>query len=850
PEGKALISIENGSKVLDQFWVETQKGETSFNVKLTSEMTPNVYVNAMLIQPHANTENDLPMRLYGIANVNVEDPETRLEPKMQMPDVLRPEEEFEIKVSEATGKPMTYTIAVVDEGLLDLTRFKTPELWSHFYAKEALGVNSYDMYNDVIGAFSGEMKRILGVGGGDEMGENPEGTKVNRFKPAVRFIGPFKLDKNGKAKHKIKLPYYVGSVRTMLVAAQDAAYGSAEKTTPVRQPLMVLGTLPRVLGPGEEVTVPVSVFAMEEHVKKATVTLVANELFDIVGSATQQLSFPKIGEEMAYFNLKVKKNVGIGKVKISAKSGNEYAKDEVELMVRNPNPMLTKVYSHILEPGATIDAEFESMGMEGTNSGSIEVSAIPPIDLDKRLNYLIRYPHGCIEQTTSSVFPQLYLAEVVELSDERKAQIEENIKAGIKRLSQFQTNEGGFAYWPGELEASTWGTNYAGHFIIEASRKGYDVPKSMLRNWKKYQTRIASYYSTNNDNGRYNIGLEQSYRLYLLALNQTPDKGSMNRLKADQTINSTAKWRLASAYALIGQLEVAKEMIRDLKTDVEPYRELSYSYGSDLRDRAMILETLVELGERKKAALTMQSISNDMNQRYWMSTQTTAYCLLAAGKYAKANLTKENINFTYAYGGGKTKVTSTALPLASVAMSDNEIRTGNVKIVNKTQSTMYLRVITSGKPIAGDTTNANNDLNMTVAYSDMDGNKIDPSILTQGTQFMADVTLHNPGIRKDYQEMALNQILPSGWEIVNTRMDGTSNFYDVSRPRYQDIRDDRVYTYYDLRRGETKTFRLILTASYAGKFYLPSVSSDAMYDNTISAHRAGQWVEVRPSVTP
>lgn len=849
PEGKALISLENGTKVVKQFWVETQKGQTEFDVDVTAEMAPNIYVHATLLQPHANTENDLPIRLYGVSSIGVEDPETRLAPELEMPDVLRPEQEFEVKISEATGKPMTYTLAVVDEGLLDLTRFKTPELWDFFYAKEALGVSTYDMYNEVIGAQSGELKRILGIGGGGDGGDaKPEGTKVNRFKPVVRFIGPFELKKGKTTTHKIKMPYYVGSVRTMLVASQNGAYGSTEKTTPVRQPLMVLGTLPRVLGPGEEVLLPVSVFAMEEHVKNATVSVETNELFEIVGPSSQNLSFNKIGEEMAYFKLKVLKRMGAGNVKIVASSKNEKAQDAIDIEVRNPNPMVTQVFSHVLEGNSSVTANFETVGLPGTNSGSIEVSSIPPIDLEKRLKYLIRYPHGCIEQTTSSVFPQLYLAEITDLTPEMEAEIQTNVQAGIDRISNFQTPEGGFSYWPGHIQSSTWGTNYAGHFLIEAQRKGYNVPKSMLKSWRKYQKRMSGYYNKTDETWR-NAGLEQAYRLYLLALNQTPDMGSMNRLKANEGIHLTTKWRLAAAYAMAGQKETAKEIIRNLGYEIEEYRELSYSYGSNIRDRAMILETLVELGETKKAALLLQSLSNDMNDR-WMSTQTTAYCLLAIGKYAKINKMGDDINFNYTYPGASARNASTGLPLASVSMKESEILSGSVKIENNTGSVVYLRVITSGKPLNGDTTNAENDLNLVVAYKDMDGNAINPTNIEQGTQFYADVTLTNPGWRNHYREMALTQIFPSGWEIVNTRMDGTANFFNASTPTYQDIRDDRVYTYYDLNRHETKTYRIILTASFVGKYYLPAVSSEAMYDNTISAHKAGKWVEVTEIPVP
>ena len=173
---------------------------------------------------------------------------------------------------------MTYTLAIVDEGLLDLTRFKTPDPWDHFYAREALGVRTWDLYDDVIGAFGRQLTRVLALGGSDDAGP-AKGAKANRFKPVVRFVGPFTVTKGKKAKHSFTIDNYVGPCRVMVVASDGAkAYGNAEKTVPVRKPLMVLATMPRVLAPGELVDLPVTVFAMDAKVKDVVVKLEPNAL--------------------------------------------------------------------------------------------------------------------------------------------------------------------------------------------------------------------------------------------------------------------------------------------------------------------------------------------------------------------------------------------------------------------------------------------------------------------------------------------------------------------------------------------------------------------------------------------
>ncbi|MBK8581348.1 MAG: hypothetical protein IPL86_05770 [Flavobacteriales bacterium] len=275
-KGRALVSIENGSRILSAQWVDLKEKETVFRFPITAEMAPNAFAHITLVQPHAltapnaeGTANDLPIRMYGVIPIPVEDAATHITPEITAPPAIKTDEQFSVSVSEKDGKAMTYTLAIVDEGLLDLTRFKTPDPWNHFYAKEALGVRTWDVYDQVIGAFGQQLRRILALGGSDQASP-ADATKAQRFKPVVHFVGPFKLEKGKKATHQFTISNYVGSVRIMVVASTpQAAYGSAEKAVPVRKPLMLLATLPRVTGPGETVDLPVDVFAMEAKVKNA-----------------------------------------------------------------------------------------------------------------------------------------------------------------------------------------------------------------------------------------------------------------------------------------------------------------------------------------------------------------------------------------------------------------------------------------------------------------------------------------------------------------------------------------------------------------------------------------------------
>lgn len=855
-QGRALVSIESGTRVIEKSWIETGKGETKYSFKATEDMAPTAYVNITLVQQHAQVKNDLPIRLYGIIPVNVENKDSHLNPVINAPSVFKPESTPVIAVKEKDGKPMTYTLAIVDEGLLDLTNFKTPNPWNHFYAREGLGVKTWDLYDNVLGSFAVKMDELLAIGGDAEGGKDDGDTKANRFKPMVYFAGPFKLEAGGSANHKVKIPNYVGSVRVMVVAGQDRAYGSSEKTIPVRSPLMVLATLPRVLGPGEEVELPVNVFAMEKHVKNVTIEVKGNDMFTFKNGKTKSLTFKTTGDDVVNFPAIIANKLGVGKVTVTARSGKETAKHEIEIQVRSSNPKIMDAYETVLDPGKSWNANLAFNGLKGSNFASIEVSTIPPVNLGERLKYLIEYPHGCIEQTTSSAFPQLYLSKVMELDENFKKEIKKNIQAAIKRIALFQTSSGGFSYWPGQNDASAWGTTYATHFLLEAEAAGYKVPSGLkndaidfLKNKSRY-FRIPAETTTNDSYSYYNSyesydTYDQAYRLFVLAMAKQADLGSMNRLREYTKLATEEKWRLAAAYQLAGQGNVAKEITKGLSTKVSPYDSPGYSFGSDLRDRAMILETMVIMKNKTQAALLARDLSKELNKNTWMSTQTTSYCLLAMSKFAGVAGSSREIDFT-ANINGKSTTKKVMNVMYQQKVDGNKLAaTSKCNIRNNGKGLLYVRVVVEKIPVAGDSISAvNNNINLSINYTDLDGNALKVDEIEQGTDFIAEVNLSNPGARGYLTEMALNQIFPSGWEINNTRMENFESAVQTDIVSYQDFRDDRVYSYYNIGANSNKTIRIRLNAAYVGKYFLPTVTTEAMYDNSIYARVPGKWIKV------
>lgn len=839
--GRALVSVENGSEVLKTWWVDTQQGETPFTIDVTADMTPNIYVHVSLLQPHNQTVNDMPIRLYGVTSVQVEDPATHLEPVIQMADKLVPGEPVSIRVSEKKNRKMTFTVAMVDEGLLDLTRFSTPDAWKAFYAREALGVRTWDLFDYVVGAFGATLERYISVGGDDALSPGEVDPLANRFKPVVRYFGPYTLD-GGSREIRFTMPQYVGSVKTMVVAGYDGAYGKAEAVSAVKKPLMVLATLPRVLGPRETVSLPVTLFTGETNQRDVNVRLSVEGPVSIAGTASKSVTMAANSDATVDFQLQVKPETGAATVEVTATAGNVKSSDVIEIQVRNPNVPVTRVEELLLEKGQTVESRIAPFGMSGTNSAVLEVSSLPAINLGSRMRFLLQYPHGCVEQTTSSVFPQLYLEYVKALTDAEREVIQRNVKAGIERLRSFIRSDGGFGYWPGNESYDAWSTSYAGHFLVEAQSRGYYIPADMISRWKSFQQRMANAWRRNNE--YHNSDLVQAYRLYTLAVAGVPEMGAMNRLREEGGFTAAAGWTLASAYAISGHKEVARQLISNLPTTVKPYREWGYTYGSDVRDKALILEAHILVDDRTKAFSILKEVAASLgNQGTWMSTQETAVCLRAVSLFAGAER-KGEMKFEYKLDNGKTITASTGLPLAQIPIPVAGVKGASLTVANRSDGVLFTRLIQTGTPLRGEEKAETSGLIMAVSYTDGAGRAIDPATLEQGTAFVAQVTVKHPGTRGTYQNLALSQVFPSGWEINNLRLTEDQAFLEGGQFSYQDIRDDRVYTYFDLAPQQEKIFRVSLTATYAGAYYLPGVNCETMYDAGIYARTQGRNVTV------
>lgn len=664
----------------------------------------------------------------------------------------------------------------------------------------------------------------------------------------VTFLGPFTLDRGRTNTHHVDIPSYIGSVRVMVVAGDQGAYGSTEKTVAVKKPLMVLATLPRVLRPGERLALPVTLFAMEESIRQVEVRITANELFHVAGPTSQTVRFDAIGDQVINVDLEVKQSTGIGRVRVDVSSAGYRATDEIEIDVSNPNPFTVSLFEGTADPGQEWKQAYRPVGVLGTNEVVLELSAIPPIDLSRRLRYLMTYPHGCLEQITSAAFPQLYIDRIMEVDEVMNNRFDTNIREAIRLIASYQRHDGGIRYWPGGADVSSWGTSYAGHFMLEASAKGYALPVRFLDNWISYQRSQARGWSPGQVPGRFGSyhqdDLLQAYRLYTLALANQPELGAMNRLREASGLSLQARWRLAAAYVLAGQPEAAERLVHNHDWQMEAYSAFNASYGSAERDMAMILETLILLNHQQEAIPLVRKIAEALSGQGWMSTQTTAYCLVAISAYYQQHVGEGKVSATYSIGDQRDIRVSTDKAILQLPWDADSDRETSVRIRNTGSGVLFARLVAGGIPALEEVTASENQLHITASYFDMSGNRIDESRLAQGTDFYAEVTIRNPGRLGPYTNMVLTQVFPSGWEIRNTRMDESAAAQQANTPSYQDFRDDRVHTHFDIAAGQSKRFVVMLHAAYLGEFYLPGIFCEAMYDQSIYARLAGRWVEV------
>lgn len=822
---RALVTVEANDRVLQSQVLDNLGTDGKVEIKATEEMIPNVYVYVSLLQPR-NADNSMPLRMYGVIPVKVEDSQLQLKPVLEVPETTNTKKKIQVTVKEENAKAMTYTLAIVDEGILGLTNYHTSNPYDYFNAKQSLKVRTWDNYNYVMDAFSGELGTVYAVGGDGFV--NQEITLDKRFKAYAVTLGPFEL-KAGKSSvntHEIEVPQCSGALRFMVVAKGDGkSFGAAEKEMKVVDPITLYPSAPRITAPGDEMTLKVQVLAPNMKGQNLNVK-VNNKNLNAIGEVPASVKVDDNGEAMLTMKVKVPETLGTAVMDVTI-SGNGYeAQTTTDIPIRMPYSEKRNTYTKEIAPNATETMEFDVNGLAGTQEGNVIVASLVPVDLYSRLNYLTTYPYGCLEQVVSAAFPQLYINYFIQQSEADQAKTRDAIQNGIASLKSYQKSDFSLTNWVGGTYVDPWTEIYALHFLVEAKNQGFDVPAYLFDGMMKYQGDIAKAWRMNPD---FKQGETiQAYRLFVLALGGSPEMGALNRFKDLKMNYSLSSLLTAATYAQVGK----KNMVPQFWPTATDGQMSDYysSFGSTTRDLAFLTYSEMLCDRDEKSIQThINSLCEILNSGRWLDTQSTAFALFTLGKYAeKVGATNSPISATVKVNGDahtlNTNMGSTGFAITP------KLGSNKVEITNNADQKLTAKVYVKTAAAEYETAESGNFIQMKVDYFGKNGEALNPASLPMGTEFTAQITVENPS---DYRvtELALSYYVASGWEIINDRLMGSGS--GSQGAKHMDIRDDRVYYFFDLSPKSKKTFTVKLNATYEGSYMLPAVRCEDMYNNDI-----------------
>lgn len=823
-KSKALVTIESNDKIIQTMVIDKLGSEGKVEFKATEEMIPNIYVYVSLIQPR-DAGNDMPLRMYGVVPVKIEDSKLQLKPVLGVPETSNTNKKIQVTVKEENAKAMTYTLAIVDEGILGLTNFSTPDPYNYFNAKQSLKVRTWDNYKYVIDAFTGELGTVYAIGGDGFL--NQEVTLEKRFKAYAVTYGPFELKAKDQNTHEIDVPQCSGALRFMVVAKGDGkSFGAADKRMSVIDPITLYPSAPRVTAPNDEMTLKIQVLAPTMKGSNLNVA-VNNKNLTPVGDVPTTVKVDANGEAMVVMKVKVPETLGIAVMDVKVSGGGYDAVAKTEIPIRMPYAEKRKTYTKEIEAGATGTMNFDIQGLAGTQEGNVMVASLIPVDMYSRLNYLSTYPYGCLEQVVSAAFPQLYLNYFMQQTEEAQAKTRDAIQNGIASLKSYQRPDFSLSNWVGGNYVDPWTEIYALHFMVEAKNQGFDVPAYLYDGMMKYQADIAKAWKNNPD---FKQGETiQAYRLFVLALGGAPEMGALNRFKEIKMNYSLTSMLTAATYAQVGKKNMVAQFWPAM-TEGAPLSDYISSFGSTTRDLAFMTYSEMLCGKDKES---IQGHINDiceiLNSGRWLDTQSTAFALFTLGKYAeKVGTTNSPISATVKVNGDErtlnTNMGSTGYDIVP------KVGANKVEVTNNSDQKLTAKVYTKTAVAEYETAENGNFIKMTVNYYDKKGGNLNPASLPMGTDFKAEITVENPS---DYRvtELALSYYLASGWEIINDRLLDSNSGNNGAK--HMDIRDDRAYFFFDLSAKQKKTFSLKLNATFEGSYMLPAVRCEDMYNNDI-----------------
>lgn len=835
--GRLLLTIER-NQVFEYHQLEVENKTASLTVKLKDIHVPNIYVTATLIKKANLT--DIPLTVaHGLKNISVLKTNSKIPVEINCTAQSRSNTKQNIQIKTAPNAEVT--VAVVDEGILSIKNFETPNPHEYFYQKRALQVSSYDLYARLF------PELVAGATGGDGYGlekrVNP--LSATRFKPVSLWSGVLKSDKNGVVNFSADIGKFYGAVRVMAVAYKNQSFGNAEKEIKIFDPIVMSTSLPRFLSPGDEITMGVNLMNTTNNSTSTTPSIQLEGPLELISSDKPSANIEGNKEANLFYTIKVKNEIGIAKVKVKTSAFGESFIDETELSVRPAAGLQIKSSEGLLQAGQTENILYAADFM-GKPNINITIDNSPLGQISGKFMNLIRYPHGCAEQTISTAFPQLYLSEYMKSIapmmklNENELNPNYNVNEAIRKITSLVDNSGHVSYWPGYSTYSLWLNAYALHFLSEAEKKGFAVNGSVkerlieICNSESSENKVEKFY-IKSESGKLitkeYIHRDKVYALYVLASAGSANKSGMNYTKyMPSKLMNSSKYLLACSYALAGDLNTYRTIMPSSFIYENNNGNYEYGYYSAIRDKALVLNALVESDINNAQVLSLvKSLSNDLKANYYLNTNELAFSLMALGKYSQAMIKP----------GGKASIIADG---KVVGTYNGKLLHLNLKqnfntlsIKSEGEGTVYFNCTYEGTSKTGTITTEDKTIKVRREFLNRFGGPIVSNTVNQNDLVVVKLTLSSE-FNGEIKNIALTDILPAGLEIENPRITATKSLswlQQQSYAQYMDVRDDRISYFTSLYNRTPVTFYYMTRAVSKGNFTLGPVQADAMYDGTI-----------------
>lgn len=841
--GRMLVTLES-DKVVSYQYVEVSNRSAKLDLDLKEEHLPNVYITATLIKPHEMS--DIPLTVaHGFRNVKVEAPGRRLPVEILAKKSVRSRTRQKVTVKTKPGSFVT--LAAVDNGVLQVSDFKTPDPYNFFYQQKALQVTAYDLYPLL---FAEVRTRRSSTGGdGDlEMSKRVNPMPSKRVKILSYWSGIRKADGRGEAEFEFDVPAFSGELRLMAVSYKSECFGSAEGTMTVADPVVISTALPRFLSPGDTLLVPVTLSNTTDKPADLTASLAIQGAVKVAGANQQKIAVKAKSEGRALFHVVADPVIGTATVKVVVNGLGEKFEDATEISVRPASPLQKVTGSGSIVGGISQKIDLgQGDFIPGTRGYQLIVSRSPAMEWGEHLRYLVQYPYGCTEQTVSAAFPQLYygdMAELLQAGGSGAVNANSNILEAIRKIRMRQLYNGAVTLWDGGGEADWWSTIYAAHFLLEARKAGFDVDPSLLEtmlgyiaNRMKNRETITYYYNRNQN--RKIAPKEVAYGLYVLALANRSNVSTMNYYKANtEMLALDSRYLLAAAFATAGDKKSFNSLLPAAFQGEVSVPQTGGSYYSDVRDEAIALNALLDVDPgNAQVPVMIRHVSDKLKSRDYLNTQERAFSFLALGKFARSAsqstataAIKVNGKTVANVDGGQWKGDASTLKGSSV-----EIVTGG-------KGRMYFYWEAEGISASGAYKEEDNYLRVRKRFYDRFGNPIQGNTFRQNDLIIVGISLEK-AYSGTIANVVITDLLPAGFEIENPRtkeLPGMDWIRDGESPTALDVRDDRIHFFLDATRNRQVYYYAVRAVS-PGLFNMGPVGADAMYNGEYhSYHGAGR----------